>query len=182
MVHPRVCGGSLRGSGARRPAAGASPRVRGKLTRGRGCRRGCGCIPACAGEAAGAGRFLDPEPVHPRVCGGSSPARGLFLSRGGASPRVRGKLSSSTALSAAARCIPACAGEAFRAPVRISRGTVHPRVCGGSCRQLLMAQWYGGASPRVRGKRGPTRAFRRSYRCIPACAGEADRSPAACTP
>ena len=172
-VYPRVCGGSTAARLRVRPAAGLSPRVRGKpaalpvaviITRS---------IPACAGEALWNSKAFRPASVYPRVCGGS-----IFRGRGiavgsGLSPRVRGKRFRWSCHRASVRSIPACAGEAFpRHPRRIDGG-VYPRVCGGSRHHRRYPEQPGGLSPRVRGKRRQPAGGGLAGGSIPACAGEA---------
>ena len=70
-VHPRVCGGSSRSSKCATSSAGASPRVRGKLSTKVQSTPLLGCIPACAGEAITSSAASSSTKVHPRVCGGS---------------------------------------------------------------------------------------------------------------
>ena len=74
---------------------------------------------------------------------------------------------------AAARSIPACAGEASAYLAALLLDTVYPRVCGGSTSITSMDYRKGGLSPRVRGKRVPAAVSVHAPRSIPACAGEA---------
>ena len=131
-VHPRACGGNPLYPGACRLAAGASPRLRGKLSR---TVRGCGgvrCIPAPAGETeAVAQEASDPE-VHPRACGGNRHAVSASRSRYGASPRLRGKLDGVPVVPVREGCIPAPAGETRARSSRPGETAVHPRACGGN--------------------------------------------------
>ena len=90
-VYPRVCGGSLPGTGGGGGRAGLSPRVRGKRRPPPACRRWRRSIPACAGEAEFYGTGLVVKKVYPRVCGGSPPQAAEHALKDGLSPRVRGK-------------------------------------------------------------------------------------------
>ena len=91
----------------------------------------------------------------------------------GASPRVRGKLRRISGLTRTDRCIPACAGEAWRRHDWYRWSAVHPRVCGGSPIKPRNSSPTRGASPRVRGKPQWLSFSLRYGGCIPACAGEA---------
>ncbi len=115
--------------------------------------------------------------MHPRVCGGSGSASEGGRLMLGASPRVRGKLISTVRVRIVFRCIPACAGEAAGLPLLLEVLQVHPRVCGGSGAARSARDADAGASPRVRGKRGPGEGLVHRSGCIPACAGEAIQVP-----
>ena len=109
-----MCGGSECGFGLVFLRNGTSPRVRGKLERlGRPAPR-LRYIPACAGEAEGAGAAKLPRWVHPRVCGGSASMRPSPATTTGTSPRVRGKRGDDADDPGPDGYIPACAGEASR--------------------------------------------------------------------
>ena len=132
-----------------------------------------GSIPACAGEAIGRNTKPGVGKVYPRVCGGSRARRGLAHLGRGLSPRVRGKPALAICRCAAPRSIPACAGEARRAPPRPGTQRVYPRVCGGSAAISVIAISPSGLSPRVRGKPLLLSVALGLARSIPACAGEA---------
>ena len=89
----------------------------------------------------------------------------------GSSPRVRGTAKTGKARLTASRFIPACAGNSRSAISKISRRTVHPRVCGEQLRSLGYTVIAGGSSPRVRGTGSLSRSRPYSRRFIPACAG-----------
>jgi hypothetical protein len=97
------------------------------------------------------------------------------LSPTGASPRVRGNRGATIDAQGRLRCIPARAGEPRQREANRGRQGVHPRACGGTRRWAETAAPSWGASPRVRGNRGPTRARHRHGGCIPARAGEPRR-------
>ena len=129
-------------------------------------------IPACAGEPARPHRQSRPDPVYPRVCGGTpgnprvrSPAAGL-------SPRVRGNRGANAFPAAAARSIPACAGEPSQASAPAGTAWVYPRVCGGTMGFRLSKPTRLGLSPRVRGNPHRYEFSGIRLRSIPACAGE----------
>ena len=68
--------------------------------------------------------------------------------------------------------IPACAGEPMRrSPDRVC-GRVYPRVCGGTCMNLLKMLSPSGLSPRVRGNPKALAVCLLAKGSIPACAGE----------
>ena len=69
------------------------------------------------------------------------------------------------------RFIPACAGNSRSTSLRMSRTSVHPRVCGEQLAERLPRPCHRGSSPRVRGTAvviGEPAALKRF---IPACAG-----------
>ncbi len=151
---------------------GLSPRARGN-PRVRDERRAeARSIPACAGEPNSANALSASVRVYPRVRGGTAPGHSLSCGTKGLSPRARGNLASGHGGDAGGGSIPACAGEPSRVASRGCRGTVYPRVRGGTgyLPQSVAPSW--GLSPRARGNP----AIIESRRCwsgsIPACAGE----------
>ena len=152
-VHPRACGGSLRRGLAAVRKLGTSPRVRGKLRRGRLVRVTHRYIPARAGEATRRRRARPNARVHPRACGGSRLARESQRVPVGTSPRVRGKRPSCARAGTRGGYIPARAGEAVDVGVGRQTMRVHPRACGGSRAAAKSNPNQTGTSPRVRGKR-----------------------------
>ena len=90
---------------------------------------------------------------------------------GGSSPRVRGTRRRSELGRGVCRFIPACAGNTSRWSASLGRFAVHPRVCGEHPDGVIINDGDGGSSPRVRGTRSAPRRSIRSYRFIPACAG-----------
>ena len=171
-VYPRVCGGTVDKMYTLPDIPGLSPRMRGnRLELLVGLPRH-GSIPAYAGEpgtAAGGGR--QPE-VYPRVCGGTRQGKEGKWNIRGLSPRMRGNPVVAQRACAGIGSIPAYAGEP---PARYKASTpsrVYPRVCGGtehtpSCRRILS-----GLSPRMRGNPYLQDAGPRTFRSIPAYAGE----------
>ena len=89
----------------------------------------------------------------------------------GSSPRVRGTAPSAARRRAAARFIPACAGNGPRPGSTPRARSVHPRVCGE--RRVTTSSVWGstGSSPRVRGTDDVHEIGPRNNRFIPACAG-----------
>ena len=165
-VHPRVCGEASTRAGSPRATPGPSPRVRGSpicIGALAGVR---GSIPACAGKPFNQLIWIEPDKVHPRVCGEASKCTMRRVRRAGPSPRVRGSPQHLARRPRGDGSIPACAG---KPP---GRRRVHPRVCGEAsmlvCRMRI--QW--GPSPRVRGSRGDPAAVAVLVGSIPACAGK----------
>ncbi len=96
---------------------------------------------------------VNPEAVHPRVCGERRNVEQLF--------------------SDASRFIPACAGNAHGDRPSPSQPSVHPRVCGERINPHRSPPRGGGSSPRVRGTQGAHKTAFWVKRFIPACAGNA---------
>ena len=171
-AHPRVCGENRMGEQGILPAAGSSPRVRGKLLAlGAHCPPR-GLIPACAGKTQGFIPARAGNRAHPRVCGENQDVDAQAPLPDGSSPRVRGKLPRPRPGRRSRRLIPACAGKTRRrrACRRVRRA--HPRVCGENRDAIRLFHSVSGSSPRVRGKLLlPERRGVRG-RLIPACAGK----------
>ena len=111
--------------------------------------------------------------VHPRVCGERHFFSRANKSAFGSSPRVRGTQRPGRTLTQGDRFIPACAGNACVFSPAGNRCTVHPRVCGERRRPRFSVSRTGGSSPRVRGTPTGGPRWRRLWRFIPACAGNA---------
>ena len=151
---------------------GLSPRVRGNPAWPAPGGGGAGSIPACAGEPLPVRlRWYSPE-VYPRVCGGTPSRMRYERWRRGLSPRVRGNPYWQQIEIAAARSIPACAGEPRYGMMNFTQGRVYPRVCGGTFLAALGAKLVTGLSPRVRGNHRCRCRRRQIPGSIPACAGE----------
>ena len=172
-VHPRACGGSAGRAVLRAGGPGTSPRVRGKPVEALGNRAGLRYIPARAGEAGGRTVGWTTRRVHPRACGGSVIELEQVDDDHGTSPRVRGKRHRARTGRRRPRYIPARAGEARPGASPRPARPVHPRACGGSEREEIIARTAGGTSPRVRGKRRGRYALGVDTGYIPARAGEA---------
>ena len=95
----------------------------------------------------------------------------------GSSPRVRGTHDVFPVAAVTERFIPACAGNATGPTSSTATSPVHPRVCGERSRRFASVTAFHGSSPRVRGTLALTTAGRELGRFIPACAGNAGRSP-----
>ena len=191
-VHPRVCGEHVARSCWLRFASGSSPRLRGthrtphvrleirhgssprlRGTHGRG---GAGAavprfIPASAGNTRRHGPPRPFQAVHPRVCGehNDMPAGGYYFD--GSSPRLRGTRRREGRETAAARFIPASAGNTQGAPAPCLEPPVHPRVCGEHSGCHASSATATGSSPRLRGTRETACMSCCSQRFIPASAG-----------
>ena len=110
-VYPRVCGGTVPGTGTGVLKRGLSPRVRGNRRGPATAASLSGSIPACAGEPCRRSWRGSSSRVYPRVCGGTTGRPARILPRCGLSPRVRGNPPSAALRRAARGSIPACAGE-----------------------------------------------------------------------
>ena len=90
-AHPRVCGENFQSCVMSLPAAGSSPRVRGKLLVRARASGASGLIPACAGKTGWGILRGSENRAHPRVCGENSVNDPNASMAFGSSPRVRGK-------------------------------------------------------------------------------------------
>ncbi len=192
-VYPRVCGGTLAVGDSRQGREGLSPRVRGNpVCAHRGAVRGRS-IPACAGEPRLPRLRAASCEVYPRVCGGTALTGRRCTHERGLSPRVRGNRDTRKGVDAAARSIPACAGEPCPpACAAQSPGVYPPRVrgnrkwggggggggscgsipaCAGEPTQIVRTYADSRVYPRVCGGTPPP-PLRARIRSIPACAGE----------
>ena len=176
-AHPRVCGENPTMVAWRLPAAGSSPRVRGKPGFLRPLLPEGGLIPACAGKTV----FMRPVwsilGAHPRVCGENSSSTCPTPPPAGSSPRVRGKRRRARGSGSRRRLIPACAGKTSPSAGHTSCRSAHPRVCGENCARRRALTCSRGSSPRVRGKLSLLVFDDGMTGLIPACAGKTS-SPA----
>ena len=150
---------------------GSSPRVRG--TR---CHRNASpdddrIIPACAGNTCVTSARSARSSDHPRVCGEHMGLPSANCIRAGSSPRVRGTLAPPFRTEVGLRIIPACAGNTHRNPIVFHAPSHHPRVCGEHPLGEKHMANETGSSPRVRGTLPAGHGADRSWRIIPACAG-----------
>ena len=168
---PRVCGGAVCAWSTSARLRGLSPRVRGH----RGQRRLAPVHPRSIPACAGAPRWYFTAPsvvwVYPRVCGGTRGASCEVVPSHGLSPRVRGHLLAVCKGQADHRSISACAGAPTARSTTSARGTVYPRVCGGTAIVLRVTKTVMGLSSRVRGHRLELFDDVLVTRSIPACAG-----------
>ena len=173
---------------------GLSPRVRGNPYRRASRRLPSRSIPACAGEPYISTPYIAILQVYPRVCGGTRVCARTGYPTRGLSPRVRGNrgvVRNATlwdgSIPACAgeparlprpqplkRSIPACAGEPLPFAGYPRRGSVYPRVCGGTFAGYPQRQPRIGLSPRVRGNLLFAYTDKVAPGSIPACAGEPD--------
>ena len=170
--HPRGCGEKGLAAGVGLDPAGSSPRVRGKVTAGRGMWYYMGIIPAGAGKSGLNFRNCNHSKDHPRGCG--EKRRGLERSRrtAGSSPRVRGKAGGRLGGQVCGRIIPAGAGKRGGQSRRASFREDHPRGCGEKNRRDFASWNVVGSSPRVRGKDAAAPSAERQAGIIPAGAGK----------
>ena len=85
---------------------------------------------------------------------------------------MRGKPQEGRAQTLKLRIIPAHAGQTELAESVASSEPDHPRACGANLAQVYDPDAEYGSSPRMRGKRSPTRRAARADRIIPAHAGQ----------
>ena len=168
-----ACAGKTRSAGPFQDGSrGSSPRVRGKLPRGRPEIHHDGLIPACAGKTSRCRQRRNAWRAHPRVCGENAPRHAYAVIVPGSSPRVRGKPSHADRRQLIGRLIPACAGKTGHPETRGTDTPAHPRVCGENEHDGLRVKREDGSSPRVRGKPVPSRLTVHEPGLIPACAGK----------
>ena len=112
-VYPRVCGGTARVGSRGSMYTGLSPRVRGNP------------------EST---YLVAKSEVYPRVCGGTAAGTDpQFQAAIGSIPACAGEPPSEHAETGGrCRSIPACAGEPIFSAGTVSKGSVYPRVCGGT--------------------------------------------------
>ena len=172
-VHPRVCGEAAPVNGSPYAKAGPSPRVRGSPVRRRACGTQVGSIPACAGKPGHHGQRRNALRVHPRVCGEAPPRAGQRHRRRGPSPRVRGSPGTRLRPTPSRGSIPACAGKPNNPLLMEWLPRVHPRVCGGSRRDVVAGAREQGSIPACAGKPCPGRPASQGCRVHPRVCGEA---------
>ena len=171
-AHPRACGENSRAADHDDGTGGSSPRVRGKLDRARESVQVGGLIPARAGKTGGRhGRSRRPR-AHPRACGENASTPPPGRASPGSSPRVRGKPANSCPVTGWGWLIPARAGKTRASPGPCPAGGAHPRACGENQTDRNGISLQSGSSPRVRGKRPPSRSRAGTRRLIPARAGK----------
>ena len=119
--HPRECGANVGVSTCGAPAAGSSPRVRGKLPQPSPVDREHRIIPASAGQTPARRPCSCVCTDHPRECGANLTTASDSSRRSGSSPRVRGKRHEFAYNAPRARIIPASAGQTRSPMVRAPR-------------------------------------------------------------
>ena len=150
---------------------GSSPLARGTRITRLPSRKGNRFIPARAGNTLAAARSSGRSTVHPRSRGEHLAQSRSTPGGDGSSPLARGTREMPLPSWAAARFIPARAGNTSSAGVAARGGPVHPRSRGEHARRTTGAAGRGGSSPLARGTPRPTTTLRRSERFIPARAG-----------
>ena len=170
-VHPRA-GGEHHADELRRDARyGSSPRRRGTPSHRRSVHRACRFIPAQAGNTAAIAAHRRPRLVHPRAGGEHDELYDYAENEDGSSPRRRGTPVIARPCLAAARFIPAQAGNTMSIEIPPNKFKVHPRA-GGEHRQARQPANYNiGSSPRRRGTLAPCEQLVCWRRFIPAQAG-----------
>ena len=171
-VYPRVGGGNLDEADASTKQRGLSPRGRGKQPPPFEEVVVYGSIPAWAGETTSRSQCGWKQAVYPRVGGGNVPLILRMPPLLGLSPRGRGKHRVGYRCLRPRRSIPAWAGETLSHPSFWAREAVYPRVGGGNITAAQAVGYYGGLSPRGRGKRSFQICIEVVNRSIPAWAGE----------
>ena len=170
-----MCGENFSRDVEQVPAAGSSPRVRGKPLDPQSTQAAEGLIPACAGKTRSCQQRRYPSGAHPRVCGENLAVNIRLVEQVGSSPRVRGKRKTTAASKGPHRLIPACAGKTAALRIAVHAHWAHPRVCGENLVLTVGLKPPVGSSPRVRGKRGELEHRYGLRRLIPACAGKTIR-------
>ena len=171
-AHPRACGENSPHYFHKAPAAGSSPRVRGKQQGLQGALHRARLIPARAGKTSGDSSPARAAWAHPRACGENLVDIADIRFPQGSSPRVRGKPHRRRPRRQAGRLIPARAGKtSARSGTRATR-RAHPRACGENKLHAEVANILLGLSPRVRGKPHQLDQMARDPGLIPARAGK----------
>ena len=190
--HPRACGANLVFVVDVHRNGGSSPRMRGKRLAPIALDADARIIPAHAGQTASPPAWTTPATDHPRACGANRTPTSTSSAPTGSSPRMRGKRLQTKPTLATNRIIPAHAGqtgsdEVVGVPGRIipahagqtreraaggRHGPDHPRACGANSLKNLVDLVTNGSSPRMRGKRAPSRPADRHGWIIPAHAGQ----------
>ena len=170
--HPRACGANSTPTTRPPNSVGSSPRMRGKLQAGHRQHDTVRIIPAHAGQTCRGRRIPGRRPDHPRACGANDIPHAGRIVGVGSSPRMRGKPRLCGVYPVAVRIIPAHAGQTVTCLKPACKGTDHPRACGANFFRCCFCPLFFGSSPRMRGKRRSEQPWRRSFRIIPAHAGQ----------
>ncbi len=155
----------------RSPWNGASPRARGRRCSARSRAGTWRSIPAGAGSTATCSPATPPTPEHPRGRGVDPVEGGRVHLVGGASPRARGRRPTVLHQTPREWSIPAGAGSTRRSSSVPQWGTEHPRGRGVDSGVAVSGPHPEGASPRARGRPGPSSSVSCCHRSIPAGAG-----------
>ena len=176
-VHPRSRGEHAWPAAWRRTSSGSSPLARGTPPGAAGDRDGRRFIPARAGNTRAMGTAYPRAPVHPRSRGEHDAIHVVGSVRYGSSPLARGTPPRRGRAGAAARFIPARAGNTGTRRPGPAPPPVHPRSRGEHITMTLGRIPVAGSSPLARGTRGPGPGRGHERRFIPARAGNTWRSP-----
>ena len=151
---------------------GLSPPTRGNPKSASSLLRRRRSIPAHAGEPRVRTRRRVIPKVYPRPRGGTELGAAGDARPDGLSPPTRGNLWATLAAAAAARSIPAHAGEPRQGGFAFLGAEVYPRPRGGTFTPKRMKTGGGGLSPPTRGNRAVPGIEWTYTRSIPAHAGE----------
>ena len=169
--HPRMRGEHVYGIGVASQAYGSSPHARG--TRGQACVAAPAhrIIPACAGNTCRDGAHSHPRADHPRMRGEHVGCVCQMAGRHGSSPHARGTPRPLLARALIHRIIPACAGNTGLDAAATQVTADHPRMRGEHVGDYPGIGVPCGSSPHARGTLDAGADQYRSWRIIPACAG-----------
>ena len=138
---------------------GSSPRMRGTLATSAAAVAKARIIPAYAGNTAFICTPLKLMTDHPRVCGEHIKLRVLIPRNVGSSPRMRGTRRRISLPCERNRIIPAYAGNTPCGPLKGTRLSDHPRVCGEHVVPGQIIAQRLGSSPRMRGTHDPVYGY-----------------------
>ena len=131
-----------------------------------------GLIPAHAGKTECTQTLYRVSPAHPRACGENTKGGTTLHQPLGSSPRMRGKHASHEGRLSKTGLIPAHAGKTCTVVFSASPAAAHPRACGENSVAYVVAAYFGGSSPRMRGKLFGEGNRDHDARLIPAHAGK----------
>ena len=200
-VHPRLRGELRFHLLGARFLIGSSPLARGTRLNTLGSRFFRRFIPACAGNSF----FIHPcrhhatgssplargtrrerplgagmTSVHPRLRGELMQKELMAYQAHGSSPLARGTRLAHKSLCCKQRFIPACAGNSDSDSARYGARSVHPRLRGELSSQTCTNIGVSGSSPLARGTHIFPELILSSYRFIPACAGNSNKTAKRC--
>ena len=150
---------------------GSSPHVRGARRPRQPGIRPNGIIPACAGSTQVRLRRRPWTEDHPRMCGEHRSGFNALFFLTGSSPHVRGARKDSPLRRCHSGIIPACAGSTMLLRDMLLDDRDHPRMCGEHTLMGVLAAWWLGSSPHVRGAQNLHLGHEEGTGIIPACAG-----------
>ena len=174
-VHPRSRGEHRRDLVGRIRVVGSSPLARGTPDHGVGASLRGRFIPARAGNTGSPWSHPSPRTVHPRSRGEHPVSRSRTAVIAGSSPLARGTRHDVGRNPDEVRFIPARAGNTSEISTSASSRPVHPRSRGEHKIPHSHRATPSGSSPLARGTRDARCPWKRSYRFIPARAGNTPR-------